>query len=255
MRTARPVQHAEPCALTAIAAWSAYQRDAGRSIQIHDSVKSPYTWRFGLLSALTGSTENSARATRFLPPTQIASESSIPTVLERTVDLLGLTSLGSRAGIAKSISEAVRNVFEHAKARDGAFLYASYFQATDRLSIAVADTGVGVPATIRPRYGAQLSDADANQLATELKVTGAPLRGDMAGPLATPASAYITCAPLALGAKVSLLSCRGLPQCVMTATACRPSQAQPELIGKVPWSPSPCRRRVLTRLLTLHTRF
>jgi hypothetical protein len=93
--------------------------------------------------------------------------------IERTVDLLGLTSQGSRAGVAKSISEAVRNVFEHANAADGAFLCASYFQAADRLSIAVADAGIGVPATIRPRYGSKLSDAEANLLATELKVTGA----------------------------------------------------------------------------------
>jgi len=168
-----PIQHAEPSALAAIAAWATYHRHRGRSIQIHDSVKSPYTWRFGLLSALSGSTENSARATRFLPPTQIASESSIPMEIERTVDLLGLTSQGSRAGVAKSISEAVRNVFEHANAADGAFLCASYFQAADRLSIAVADAGIGVPATIRPRYGSKLSDAEANLLATELKVTGA----------------------------------------------------------------------------------
>lgn len=168
-----PIQHAEPCALAAIAAWASYHRAAGRPIHIHDSLKSPYTWRFGLLSALTGSAESSARATRFLPPMRINSESSIAMALERTINLLELTSEGGRAGVAKSISEAVRNVFEHAEAPNGAFLCASYFRTSDRLSFAVADTGIGVPATIRRRHGSSLSDADANLLATELKVSGA----------------------------------------------------------------------------------
>src|SRR5262245_38247792 len=36
-----PIEHVEPAALAAIAAWSAYQRRHGRAIRIHDSVKSP----------------------------------------------------------------------------------------------------------------------------------------------------------------------------------------------------------------------
>lgn len=156
-----PIEHVEPAALAAIAAWSAYQRRHGRAIRIHDSVKSPYTWRFGLLSALEGSTGGSARTARFLPATQIAVESQVPHGIEQAISALQFHPLAARGGIAKSLSEALRNVFEHARAEDGAFIAVSYFPNTDRISLAVADTGVGVPATIRPRHGYDLSDAAA----------------------------------------------------------------------------------------------
>src|SRR5437763_507029 len=80
-----PIEHVEPAALAAVAAWSAYHRRQGRTIRIHDSVKSPYTWRFGLLAALEGSTEGSARTARFLPATQIAVEGQIPHGIEQAI--------------------------------------------------------------------------------------------------------------------------------------------------------------------------
>jgi anti-sigma regulatory factor (Ser/Thr protein kinase) len=169
-----PIEHMEPPALVAFAAWAAHQRVNGRRIRVLDSVRSPYTWRYGLLSALTGLPGSSEMATRFLPPTQILSEATIAEVLNRAVHALGLSALGVRTSITWAMSEALRNVFEHANSPTGAFLSASFFPARDRVSFAVADTGVGVPRTIRRQYGASLTDAQANETAVQLKTSGAP---------------------------------------------------------------------------------
>ena len=169
-----PIKHVEPSALVALAAWAAHHRANGRRIRVLDSVRSPYTWRYGLLSALTGLSGVSGMATRFLPPTQIPSEAKIAEILDRTLRALSLSAVGVRTSLTWAMSEALRNVFEHANAPTGAFLSASFFPATDRVSFAVADTGVGVPRTIRPRYGASLTDAQANEIAIQLKTSGAP---------------------------------------------------------------------------------
>ena len=175
-----PIEHAEPAPLAALAAWAAHQRANGKIIRVADSVRSPYAWRFGILSALTGAPASSQAATRFLPPTQIESDVTLSDVLEHTVGTLGLTALGVRVGTIKAMSEAIRNVFEHSASPHGAFVCASYFPARDRVSFAVADTGVGVPSTIRRRYGLSLTDAQANETAIQLK-TSAGSPADNAG--------------------------------------------------------------------------
>ena len=120
----------------------------------------------------------------FLPAINVGVESQVPHAIEQAISALGLQPLAARGGIAKSLSEALRNVFEHARTEDGASVAVSYFPKTERIPpAAVVDTGVGVPATIRPRHGRGLSDADHNLLATEVTVFGARPSPRHGGPI------------------------------------------------------------------------
>ena len=69
------------------------------------------------------------------------------------------------------VSELVRNVIEHANARNGAVLCAQYYKKSNSIRIGIADTGVGIKATINQSYPAE-NDLEAIKLALWPGITG-----------------------------------------------------------------------------------
>jgi len=69
------------------------------------------------------------------------------------------------------ISELVRNVIEHASSPTGALLCAQYYKRSRRLALGVADTGIGIRASLARNYPTE-NDLQAVLLALRPGVTG-----------------------------------------------------------------------------------
>lgn len=69
------------------------------------------------------------------------------------------------------MSELVRNVLEHSRSQIGAIVSAQYFKKTNRISIGVADRGIGIKTAINKSYNAK-SDHEALELALRPGITG-----------------------------------------------------------------------------------
>jgi len=126
----------------------------------------------GVASELTLQEHESAG--RFIPLTNIKDGVSLTTFIEELVPLLH-TNPNQADSIKYTISELVRNVLEHAQATQGAIVCAQYFKKSNRISIGVADTGVGVKKTISVSYPVT-SDGEAIKLALIPGVTGTTSR-------------------------------------------------------------------------------
>jgi hypothetical protein len=169
----RPIVHAEPAALAALAAWANYQRAKGRELHIHDSMKSPYAWEFGILQALSGRASTQGTSVNYLPPTVIPSTEANPALFARLGPLLHSLSGEQKNVVLHCLAEMLRNVHEHADCPRGAVVCCSHFPNSDRLSLAIVDTGQGVPRNIRLRHGMAISDDRAIEMATEFGISGA----------------------------------------------------------------------------------
>jgi anti-sigma regulatory factor (Ser/Thr protein kinase) len=73
------------------------------------------------------------------------------------------------------VSELARNVIEHASAKNGALLCAQYYKKSNAIRIGIADTGVGIKATINQSYSAK-TDLAAIKLALQPGITGTTKR-------------------------------------------------------------------------------
>lgn len=69
------------------------------------------------------------------------------------------------------IGELVRNVLEHSFASDGAIVSAQYYKKTNRVSIGICDTGVGVWGSMQTHWK-PINDAKAIDLALTPGITG-----------------------------------------------------------------------------------
>jgi anti-sigma regulatory factor (Ser/Thr protein kinase) len=69
------------------------------------------------------------------------------------------------------VSELVRNVLEHSEARTGALLCAQYYKKSNSIRIGIADTGLGIKATITRSHRAE-NDLEAIRLALMPGITG-----------------------------------------------------------------------------------
>lgn len=181
IRSERPVTHAEPAALACLAAWSTHLRSRGVTLHIDDSLKSPYLWRTGLLSALAGRPSAGIPQEDYLPPTRITSQEERPELFRRLTPILRLQDDNQRAVVLKCVGEILNNVHEHSNSESGAFVCCSYFPQSDRVSLAVADTGNGVPSDIRRKHGMDLTDTQALNAAIQWRVSGASATQDNAG--------------------------------------------------------------------------
>lgn len=181
VRSDRPISHIEPLPLAMLAAWADFQLARGVKLTVEDSVKSEYSWKYGLLSVLSGRPAPPAGPNaHFFPPTPIRTDQDRQLLLEQVAPLLKLQDGPQRNALRECLSEILRNVAEHADSPRGAFVCVSYFPGVDRVSIAVVDTGVGVPTTIRRRH-AELSDAAAVNAALQYGVTGSRSERPFAG--------------------------------------------------------------------------
>ena len=169
-----------PLVLSMTAALGMSVREAGGRIQCHQTTarSMPYLVRMKLFDYLGVASELTLQehesAGRFIPLTNIKDGVSLTTFIEELVPLLH-TNPNQADSIKYTISELVRNVLEHAQATQGAIVCAQYFKKSNRISIGVADTGVGVKKTISVSYPVT-SDGEAIKLALIPGVTGTTSR-------------------------------------------------------------------------------
>lgn len=106
---------------------------------------------------------------RFIPITFIRNATDQSRFITDMVPLLHLED-NDASTIKYIIGELVRNVLEHSLSRDGAVVAAQYFKNTNRISLAICDTGIGLWKALQiwhPR-----TDEDAIKLALTPGISG-----------------------------------------------------------------------------------
>jgi anti-sigma regulatory factor (Ser/Thr protein kinase) len=174
--------HMEPIALAATAAWGAHWRQRGvpvvtRNLDSHLR----YAARMRLFDHVGVDFHpqqvEHEEAGRFLPITQVHDTAGVRGVIADISALLHLDEQpDTLAAVQYCVSELLRNVLEHSGSGEGAFVCAQRFPGgqVPRVSIAVADCGIGVAAHLgRAHTEAQGKDAVALALALQPGTTGA----------------------------------------------------------------------------------
>lgn len=113
-------------------------------------------------------------AGRFIPLQRIADSNDLTRFITEVAPLLHLDARHAEP-IKYVVSEIVRNVLEHSRSPHGAIICAQYYKASNRISIGIADTGVGILSTINRSHSAR-TDLDAIQLALMPGITGTTRR-------------------------------------------------------------------------------
>ena len=86
---------------------------------------------------------SSELAGRFIPVTQIKDTYKLTQIIQELVPLLHTTPQQADA-IKYVMSEMIRNVLEHSKSPNGAIICAQYSKSSNRVSVGIADTGIGI---------------------------------------------------------------------------------------------------------------
>lgn len=137
-----------------------------------------YLDRMGLYTLLStpspfGEYRHKDPSGRFIPITFIRTAEDQSKFISDMVPLLHLNE-NDASTIKYIIGELVRNVLEHAYARDGAVVAAQYYKDTNRISLAICDTGIGLWKGLKiwhPR-----TDEEAIRLALTPGISGTTLR-------------------------------------------------------------------------------
>ncbi len=111
---------------------------------------------------------------RFIPITQIKDSKQLTTFITEMVPMLHLKP-GQAEPIRYIVSELVRNVLEHAEAKNGAFLCAQYFKTSNIIRLGIADTGIGIRKSLSQSHTTS-DDKEAIKLALMPGVTGTTSR-------------------------------------------------------------------------------
>lgn len=134
----------------------------------------PYLQRMGLIDAINPNhgyqIDEHEASGRFIPARQINSSEQLNLFITDIVPLLHTTPEQAYP-IKYVISELVRNVLEHSGSKVGAIVSAQYFKKTNRISIGVADRGIGIKAAINQSHVAQ-THKEAIALALRPGITG-----------------------------------------------------------------------------------
>lgn len=113
-------------------------------------------------------------AGRFVPIKVIKTADDQSRFITDMIPLLHLSE--ENATVVKYvIGELVRNVLEHAYAKDGAIVAAQYYKKTNRVSIAICDTGIGIWKSMHTHWQPK-TDIEAIQLALTPGITGTTRR-------------------------------------------------------------------------------
>lgn len=146
--------------------------------QKFEAGSSHYFVRMGLFKLLNIPTDISITehepAGRFIPLTRIRTSEELTRFITEMIPLLHLEAEQAKT-IGYIVSELVRNVLEHAEAASGAILCAQYYKKSNSIRIGIADTGLGIKATITRSHRAE-TDLDAVRLALMPGVTGTTSR-------------------------------------------------------------------------------
>lgn len=149
----------QPFAISMLAAWADYCNQVGVRVETENIKASgvEYLWRMGLLKYVqpdykSTRTEHEPSG-RFIPLTKVATSEDLRKFISDLVPLLHLDSVDKANAVRYCISEMTRNVLEHAGGNCSAFVSAQFFKDAQRVSIGVADTGVGILSTLKGKYG------------------------------------------------------------------------------------------------------
>lgn len=107
-----------------------------------------YLDRMGLYNLLAtespfGEYEHKDPSGRFIPITFINSPQDQSRFISEMVPLLHLNE-NDASTIKYIFGELVRNVLEHSRSKDGAVVVAQYYKSTNRISLGICDTGIGL---------------------------------------------------------------------------------------------------------------
>ncbi len=109
-------------------------------------------------------------AGRFIPIKVIKSAQDQSRFVTDIIPLLHLSE--NNATVVKYvIGELVRNVLEHSYAKDGAIVAAQYYKKTNRVSVGICDTGIGIWKSMNTHWHPK-NDIDAISLALTPGITG-----------------------------------------------------------------------------------
>lgn len=185
--------YVEPVALAMAAAWGQWALGEGLSLRaVNLGRKTAYAGRMKLFEHLgidfdPGLQEREA-AGRFVPLKNIRDSQGVRQVIADISALLHLEDdPETLSAVQYCVSELLRNVIEHSRSPEGAFVCAHRYTSSEphRVTIAVADCGQGIGAHLGRVYPeASRDDEVALELAMRPGITGA-----MAGPYGTPDNA------------------------------------------------------------------
>lgn len=131
---------------------------------------------FNMLGIPSGITiEEHEEAGRFIPVTQIRTSAEQSKFIEDVIPLLHLEKQYQVQTIVYVLGELVRNVIEHADAEFGAMVCAQYYKESNCIRIGIADTGIGIKASINANWAAK-NYLEAIQLALTPGITGTTKR-------------------------------------------------------------------------------
>lgn len=161
-----------PVVLTMVAALGRQAKNV--TCEPLEATSAHYLERIGLFTHLNINsgitiTEHEA-AGRFIPLTSVTNSEELRIVLTDMLPLLHLEPAQAEP-IKYVVSELIRNVLEHADAKNGALVCAQYYKKSNTIRIGIADTGVGIRQTIRESHPAD-DDLAAIRLALTPGITG-----------------------------------------------------------------------------------
>lgn len=167
-----------PSILCAIAATAFSTQAAGGEVELTPNAPVPeLVRRMGLTQALglpDGSLPYLPDATgRYIPVQRVRNNGEISALVTDFVPLLHAEPVTARA-VSYVLHELLRNVIEHSGSASGAFVAAD-LDAGGCVRVGVADSGIGVPRSIRRSHTAH-SDRDALGLALQPGVSGTTSR-------------------------------------------------------------------------------
>jgi anti-sigma regulatory factor (Ser/Thr protein kinase) len=113
-------------------------------------------------------------AGRFVPIKVIGTADDQSRFITDMIPLLHLSEKNATV-VKYIIGELVRNVIEHSIASDGAIVAAQYYKKTNRVSIGICDTGIGIWKSLQT-YWHPKNDIEAIKLALTPGVTGTTRR-------------------------------------------------------------------------------
>jgi len=137
-----------------------------------------YLIRMGLFEFLGIDPEKTIQpheaAGRFIPLTQIRTSKDLSAAITDLVPLLHAAPQ-EQDSIRYVFSELARNALEHSRSPVGSFLCAQYYKQTNRVSIGIADAGIGIRRSITKSHPAKTSQ-EAITLALQPGITGTTAR-------------------------------------------------------------------------------
>lgn len=163
-----------PAVLSMIAALGSTVNHKDITIDNVTATSGHYLARMGLFEILGKespfSIEEHESAGRFIPITQIRDSLEQSRFITEMIPLLHLKP-HQVDSIKYTVGELVRNVLEHAEAKNGAFVAAQYYPKANMVRLGICDTGVGIRHTINYSWNAA-TDLDAIKLALTPGVSG-----------------------------------------------------------------------------------